>query len=205
MADFKKGFVKIYRSFQDSALWNDGTPFDRRSAFLDLIMMANIEEKEFVTHGKTLKIKRGQLHTSIDRLASRWTWSANKVRRFLRLLNDLDMVHIHGTPYGTTLTIVNYGNFQDVRQANNTPNDTPNERTDGTADGRTDDRTDGTRLKNNKNIKNEKKEKKKAAPLSPNANKPKYHIIDEYEYWYEDGMWCRELINKGDANGDISG
>lgn len=197
MADLKKGFVKIYRSFQDSALWNDGTPFDRRSAFVDLIMMANIEEKELVLHGKTIKIKRGQLHTSVERLANRWTWSANKVRRYLRLLNDLDMVHSNGTPYGTTLTIVNYGHFQDVRQTDVTPNETSNGRTDETTGGTTDGRTDGTRLKNIKNTRNKKKEKKEAAPQSFYSHMPGWHIQDGWELWKdENGSWHRALIGQ---------
>ncbi len=116
------------------------------------------------------------------------------------------MAHYVSTPYGTTLTLVNYGKFQDRRHTDEYTDEQANEHADEQTDEYTNEYTDGIRLKNGKNTKNGKNGKKKtAAPLSPNANKPKYHIIDEYEYWYEDGMWCRELINKGDANGDISG
>lgn len=210
MADKEKGYIYLYRSIQDNILWQDGEPFDNRSAFIDLIFMANFKDKELILRNRTRKIiKRGQLHTSIEKLANRWHWSVNKVRRYLRLLNELSMVHIDGTPCGTTLTIVNYEDFQVRRQTNGTPNGTAdgttNDTTSGITSGTTDGTTSGTRLNTLNTSKEKKEKKKKAAPLSPNAGKPKYHIIDEYEYWYEDGMWCRELINKGDANGDISG
>lgn len=211
MADKDKGYIYLYRSIQENTLWTDETPFDRRSAFIDMIFMANYKDKEMVLrNGKRKIIKRGQFHTSIERLANRWCWSANKVRRYLSLLSELEMIHTDGTTHGTTVTIIKYEDFQNKGRTNSTTNETSNDRADDRTDestlGRADETTDGTRLnKSNTSNTSNKRNKKKAAPLSPNAGKPKYHIIDEYEYWYEDGMWCRELINKGDANGDISG
>ena len=204
MADKEKGYIYLYRSIQENSLWSDGTPFDRRSAFIDMIFMANYKDKELVLRGGTKKIiKRGQFHTSIERLAKRWTWSANKTRRYLRLLNELNMVNIDGTTHGTTITIVNYEDFQNQGRTKSTIHDTTNERTDettdGIADGRADGTTDGTRLNksNTSNTSKERKKKKTAAPLSPNANKPRYHVIDDYEYWLgEDGGWEREKIKR---------
>ena len=197
MADLKKGFVKTYRSYQDSALWNDGEPFDRRSAFLDLTMMANIEEKELVLHGKTIKIKRGQLHTSLSHLAHRWHWSINRTRRFLALLSELDMAHYVSTPYGTTLTIVNYGKFQDGRHTNEQANEYANEQADEQTDEYANEYTGGTRLKNIKNTRSKKKEKKEAAPQSFYSHMPGWHIQDGWELWKdENGSWHRALIGQ---------
>lgn len=39
MAD--KGWVKIHRAIEDSGIWQHKEPFDKRSAWIDLIMMAN--------------------------------------------------------------------------------------------------------------------------------------------------------------------
>lgn len=191
MAEKEKGYVCLFRSIQENLLWDNDEPFDRRSAFVDLILLANFKEKEMILHGgKKKTIKRGQFHTSIGNLAQRWKWSKNKVRRYLVLLSELDMVHTVGTARGTTVTIVNYGKFQDVRRTNGTPDETSN----GTSDGTTDGTPDGTRLKNVKNV---KKEKKKAAPSSFYSDRPRWHIEGEYEFWLDDdGCWHRALIGQ---------
>ena len=187
----------MYRSYQDSALWNDGEPFDRRSAFMDLVMMANIEEKELVLHGKTIKIKRGQLHTSLKNLAHRWDWSVNRTRRFLALLSELNMAHYVSTPYGTTLTLVNYGKFQDKRNANEYTDEYADEYADEQTNEYANEYAGGTRLKNNKNTKNEKNGKNKAAPKSFYSHMPGWHIQDGWELWKdENGSWHRALIGQ---------
>ena len=142
------GWFKVDRSIKDHWLWKDNEPFDKRSAWIDLIMMANI--KDFKTHykGKLVMRKRGDVNTSTRFLAERWGWSRNKVIRFLRLLESDEMVSLHGTTDGTTITVENYSKFQDVR----TTNGATHEATDGT----TDEATHGTNDKNLKNIKNTK-------------------------------------------------
>ena len=140
------GWVKISRSILNNPIWTSPEPFSIRDAWIDLILMANFEDKEIMTrHGKTIKIPRGSTFTSIKHLADRWHWSPNKVRRQIERLNRLGMVTISGTADGTLLTLVKYRDFQDGRRADGTPN--------GTADGT----ADGTRLKKEKKEKNEKK------------------------------------------------
>lgn len=201
MADKDKGYIYLYRSIQENTIWADGTPFDRRSAFIDMIFMANYKDKELILRGGMKKIiKRGQFHTSIERLAKRWFWSPNKVRRYLALLNELGMVHIDGTTHGTTVTIVNYEDFQNQWRAKSTTNETANgradESTDGTADDRADERADGRRL-NKSNTSNTSKKRKKAAPSSFYSDRPRWHIEGEYEFWLdEDGCWHRALIGQ---------
>lgn len=147
-----KGWIKLSRKLLDSAIWNTSEPFTIRDAWIDLLLSVNYEDREmFTKHGKTIKIPRGSMFTSIQHLADRWHWSPNKVRRYIGKLTGEHMVHVVGTADGTLLTVEKYRDFQDVR------------RTDGTADGTADGRTDGTRLKNNKNI---KKERNTAAPAS---------------------------------------
>lgn len=200
MADKDKGFIALFRSIQENELWEMDEPFDRRSAFVDLIMMANFEEKTFVLHGSTkTTIKRGQLHTSIGKLAKRWKWSENKVRRFLALLKELDMVHSNGTPYGTTLTLVNYGKYQLSQRTYGSTNERPDER----ADERTDERTNGRRLNNNKQLNNDKKGKKiegASLPfLVPEWVKEKYPVrkresFENGYYGFEDENWEWQII-----------
>lgn len=203
MADKDKGYIYLYRSIQENTIWMDGTPFDRRSAFIDMIFMANYKDKELILRGGTKKIiKRGQFHTSTERLAKRWGWSANKVRRYLSLLNGLGMVHIDGTTRGTTVTIINYEDFQNQWRAKSTTNETTNDRanesTDETADGRADERADDRRLnKRNTSNTSKKRKEKEAAPQSFYSHMPGWHIQDGWELWKdENGSWHRALIGQ---------
>ena len=108
------GWIKLSRQIQEcDLLWDSiDEPFDRRSAWIDLLMMANHEDKEIVFNGKPLTVKMGQRMTSIRILAERWHWSVNKVRRYLELLQRLEMVHKDSDNHSTLLTIVNYGKYQ---------------------------------------------------------------------------------------------
>ena len=134
------GWVKIYRSLFDDPLWTK-EPFTRGQAWVDLIMMVNHEDGEFINHqGNAVKVPRGSCFTSIQKLADRWHWSPNKVRRYIGTLTDMQMVKQTGEPTGTLLSLVKYDDFQGGR------------RTGGTTDGRADGRTDGTRTRNNKEI-----------------------------------------------------
>lgn len=162
MAKTTKGWIKIHRQITDNIIWKSPEPFDKRSAWIDLIMMANHERNEFINHrGRTITIESGQLLTTTNNLAVRWHWSANKVRRYLRLLNEQGMCTINGTTDGTVLTLVKYGVYQGKGQADGIVNETVNETTDGIADGT----ADGIRTRIYKNdIKNDNKNPKKTAP-----------------------------------------
>ena len=147
------GWFKVDRSIKDHWLWKDNEPFDKRSAWIDLIMMANI--KDFKTHykGKLVMRKRGEVNTSLVYLADRWRWDRRKVKRFLMVLESDGMVSLNSTPDGTTVTIENYGKYQDSGTAHGTGDGT----THGTAHGT----TDGTHDKNLKKLENTKTSKER--------------------------------------------
>lgn len=119
MADKRKGWILLYRSIRDSWLW-DEKPFDSARAWIDLILDANHEEGKVYTHANLIKISRGQDWVSVRSLSSRWGWSRNKVLRFLKVLEEDGMIRMKRTPYGTLLTIVKYGDFQDRRDTERT-------------------------------------------------------------------------------------
>lgn len=151
-----KGWIKVYRQIQDNALWKSDSPFDYRSAWIDLIMMANVKQKEVLYRGQTTIVKRGDVYTSIRKLAARWHWSTGKVSRYLNNLVKLEMVKkIKSTKSATHLSLVNYEDFQSRRYTDkDTDEDTHKD---------THKDTDGRLLKN---IKNEKKIKEGSSPTS---------------------------------------
>lgn len=108
------GWIRLHRKIWKSEIWNyDDEPFDRRSAWIDLLMMANFEERTVVINSRTVTIKRGQVFTSVRKLSERWHWSKDKVTRHLKVLNELKMATVDATPNGTLITLDNYGIYQD--------------------------------------------------------------------------------------------
>lgn len=95
--DGKTGWIKISRKILDNTLWTSEEPFDRRSAWTDLILMANYEDKQFMSRrGIVIEVPAGSLFTSMRKLARRWRWSEKKVRMYLGELKGMKMVEIRG-------------------------------------------------------------------------------------------------------------
>lgn len=158
-----KGWIKLYRQIQDCFLWLDSEPFCKRAAWIDLLLLANHRDKKISIDGKPVVIKRGQYHTSIYKLASRWKWDRRKVARFLDVLESDKMLTQTRSFNGTTLTIENYSVYQDDGT------------TDGTTNSTTNSTTDGTQTRK-KEIKNKR-----------NNSKLTFHNLDmKHEYDFED-------------------
>lgn len=190
-----KGWIKLYRQIQDNMLWTDSEPFDRRSAWIDLIMMANVQTKEILYRGQLIRIKRGQVYTSIRKLAARWRWSRDKVNRFIKTLIKAHMLeHDTRTQSATLLTIVKYEDFQSRADTNKATNK---------ATDKDSDKDTGKSLL--KNIKNEKEYKEDSStPLTGSAvqkeekaqpGDPGYCNWDELED--ETPEWVKEKYGIG--------
>ena len=109
------GWISIHRKIQECFLWVDKEPFDRRSAWIDLLLLANHEDKKTLFDGKAIVVNRGQRITSIRILAERWHWSRTKVTSFLDLLESENMIVRNSDKKKTLLTIVNYDVYQDMQ------------------------------------------------------------------------------------------
>ncbi len=107
------GYFKIDRQLLDHWVWNE-KPFSKGQAWIDLIGLANFKDDKTVYQGKVIECKRGTVYRSISFLANRWGWSRKKTRSYLRALESDEMVTIKVTTHRTTVTIENYGKFQDT-------------------------------------------------------------------------------------------
>ena len=125
MGDKRKGYISVWRCIQDNPIWLEDTPFNKRDAWIDLLMMANHEDREIVVNNETLYIRRGQKFTSIRKLAQRWGWTEKRVLGYIKLLKKLGMCQTDSTKRGTLLTIVNYGFYQDEGQTKDTQSTSP--------------------------------------------------------------------------------
>ncbi len=108
-----EGWIRIDRSLLKHWLWND-RPFSYGQAWIDLLLLANYEDKQMLFRGHLITCKRGDVNLSISCLAERWKWDRKSVRKFLSLLESDGMATTKATRQRTTITLVNYGLFQDV-------------------------------------------------------------------------------------------
>ena len=145
----QQGWIKIHRKILDNFLWED-RPFSRGQAWIDLILLANHEDKTIIFSGNVVEIKRGQKMTSLRKLSDRWGWSRTKTKKFLEVLQNEKMLTYKSDSKNTVYSIVNYNNYQEKQEyKNDTEMTQKNHRND----------TEMTQKNTNKNDKNDKNDK----------------------------------------------
>lgn len=141
-----KGWIKLNRQITENWIWQN---HEYAYAWIDMLLIAEHKTHKSIWRGNITEFKRGDVCLSIKKLAERWGWSRKKVRHFLEQLEGDGMVHLNAHQMRTTITIVNYGFFQDKGTSDGTPKRTPKGTSDGTPKGT----SEGTYLKNDKNDK----------------------------------------------------
>lgn len=142
-----RGWVKIHRSFLTWE-WFD-TP-EMVQLFIYLLLQANHDAKEW--HGIT--IERGQIVTSIARIAQDTRLSPRSVRTCLNRLKATNEVTIESTSQYTIVTISKYDTYQDADETSDKANDKANDKRVTNERQTSDNQT--TTNKNDKNYKNDK-------------------------------------------------
>jgi len=202
----QQGWICIHRKIRECFIWNE-EPYDKAHAWIDLLLRANHRNKKIMVNGHIKVITRGQLHTSISSLAEQWKWSRNKVYRFLDVLKTEQMITIEsnkgGTSNGTTITIVNYSNYQDKGNTDGTSDGTSDDTTSETTNDTSDETSDGTQTTIYNNINNDNNDNNENniynnPPLSPLAKKKQEpsisDLISESELSEEVKVYLTEWI-----------
>lgn len=156
-----KGYIKLHRKLQDCWIWKMKEPFDKRSAWIDLLLEVNHTDTKLMFNGQLVEIKRGQTMTSIRKLAEKWSWSYDKTTRFLKLLESDGMIKKDSDNFRTLITIENYEVYQYTPNANRTPTSEP---VSEQASEQTSEQAEHTQVTNN------------------NDNNDKQYIKNEREY-----------------------
>src|SRR5690625_4850393 len=118
-----QGWVKLHRKIQDHWIYQEKRTFSRYEAWLDLIMMANHREQKMLIDNELLTVKRGQSITSIRKLCDRWNWSNTKVRNFLEILKEDEMIVYKSDTKKTTIGVVNYDLYHEIENKKHHEND----------------------------------------------------------------------------------
>ena len=148
-----KGWIKLYRQIQSHWLWEGNNPFDKRSAWVDILLMVNHKEKKVNLGNELFTVKPGEKITSERKLADRWGWSRTKVRNFLELLENDEMIEIEKTTKKTTLKVCNYSDYQNVENNKKT---TKKPKGNHEKTSKKHQKNTNKNVKNLKNVKNEK-------------------------------------------------
>jgi hypothetical protein len=141
-----EGYIKLYRQIMDNKLWYT-RPFAKGQAWVELLMMANHKDNDFLFGNKTIHIERGSFITSILKLSERWGWSQHKTKDFINFLKSCQMLDIKSDNKKSLITIANYTLYQDEEIQKGEVKE--NKR-----------RTKGEQKETNKNDKNDKNDKK---------------------------------------------
>lgn len=108
----QEGWILLHRKLQECEIWANSQPFDMRSAWVDLLLLANHKDAEIVFDYKPMTVKRGQYLTSVRKLSARWSWSKDRTLKYLKLLESLGMIHRDSTNQRTLITIDKYDVYQ---------------------------------------------------------------------------------------------
>jgi hypothetical protein len=143
MAEQQHGYIKISRKQFDGqdALWEDGTPFDSRSAWTWLLQAAAWRDGVYESGFGTDQLSRGEFVASLRYLGIRWKWGKNRVARFLAHLEKAGRITGQRTrQHGRVYVVVNYDTYQTPNGKSGTPRGTRN----GTLAGQRRDKVEGS-------------------------------------------------------------
>ena len=110
------GYIKAYRKFQKNPIWNDPDPFDKRSAWLDMLYEARWHPTPAVTiiGGHIVEVRRGEVAYSCKTWGLRWKWDHERVRRWFKTLEKLGQIKLLRNTKTTHLIICNYDLYQEL-------------------------------------------------------------------------------------------
>ena len=185
-----KGFIMLPRRYMDHWLYT-GTPFCRPMAYLDLMLLAKYKDGVFISQGSTIEGKRGTVYISMLELSKRWGWGREKVKRFLSELEKDGLVETEISKYRTTITLVEYDDFQKAPTTDATTDTTTHTTTNATTHTTTDatthrqpteQRIDTSNKDNNVNKVNngeESKEGEEGCTSESKSPRDPYHTVPD--------------------------
>ena len=107
-----EGWISLHRQLQEHWLWKSKEPFDKRSAWIDLLLMVNHQKEKVEFDKGFIEVERGQRITSLEKLSKRWKWSRHKVSDYLNQLEQDSMLVQVRDNKKTLISIENYDKYQ---------------------------------------------------------------------------------------------
>lgn len=114
------GWISLHRQLTNHYFWKEKRVFSKAEAWIDILLNVNHTDKDVLIKNTIYKVKRGDSINSLDTWASRWNWNKSKVRRFLSLLQQENMIVTKNETQTTRLTVCKYDSYQPTGNANET-------------------------------------------------------------------------------------
>lgn len=118
-----QGWISIHRKIQSHWLYEENRKFSKFEAWIDLLLLANHQDRKILLGNQLVDVKRGSFITSDLKLMNRWSWSKTKVRKFLSVLEKDEMITRNPDKKKTIITICNYNDYQKLKTTENPEKD----------------------------------------------------------------------------------
>ncbi len=113
-----QGWIKLHRKIQASDIWPEKR-FTNFELWIYLMLMANHKDNTLNWDGMSIPIKRGQLVTSIGKLAKYCNGGKDWIRKRLDLFVKKGMIKRESRPHKyTIITICNFNRYNDTEKNN---------------------------------------------------------------------------------------
>ena len=107
----RQGYIKISRGINTHWLWQDA---ERLKWWLDLLLLANWEDKKQLVGKQLIEVKRGQMIACVGFLIKRWRRSRSMIEPFLEMLVSEGMIRKSMSHNISVIEIVKYDEYQDI-------------------------------------------------------------------------------------------
>ena len=104
------GWLKLYRSILDSAVFQDAEVL---KVWIWLLCNVAFEQHDAICYGKVIHLKPGQIATGRKKIAQCTDLNETKVYRALTALKSLGNIEIKSTNKYSIITVVNWDKYQD--------------------------------------------------------------------------------------------
>ena len=113
----ERGDIKLYRSVMDNFVWNKGA-YSYGQAWAHLLLIANHKEGTIWVQSSPVKILRGQVGWSKEKLQKKFKWTRSKLRTFIKHLKNDHMIDHVNIGKISIITILNYDKYHGSDQSN---------------------------------------------------------------------------------------
>ena len=112
-----RGYFAIWRKFQDHPFWKEKRVYSKAEAWIDLLWEAqhDLEPQEVVLGMTNLFCNYGESLKSLETWSKRWRWNKSRVRRFLKLLENMGQIVTVNETKTTRIIILNYSQYDQKR------------------------------------------------------------------------------------------
>ena len=145
------GWLKLYRSILDSAVFQDAEVL---KVWIWLLCNVAFEQHDTICYGKVIHLKPGQIATGRKKIAQCTDLNETKVYRALTALKSLGNIEIKSTNKYSIITVVNWEKYQDENGKRTTNEQQTNSKTTAEEQQINNKRTQHKNGKNGKNEKN---------------------------------------------------